>query len=260
MADPRIEFVDVNGCKVRVLRKGSGQPLVFLHGARGGGVWMPFMEALAQHFDVVAPEHPGFGASDTPPWLDSISDMAFYYLDFLKVMGLSKVHLVGNSLGGWIALETAVRSCERVASLSVVSPAGLYVKGRPPADIFLWSAEKLTRNLFVSKEIVEAALKVTPTEEQVREQIKNNFTVAKLAWNPRFHNPDLRKWLHRIDVPCLVLWGDQDRLAPVEYAAEFERLLPDAKVRIIKQCGHLPQVEKMAEFVEAVSEFVKERV
>ena len=89
------------------------------------------------------PEHPGFGTSDNPPWMRNIGDLAMYYLDFLDGLGPHKVHLVGQSLGGWAAAEVAVRNCSRIASLSLLAPAGIRVKGMPCGDNFIWDAEEV---------------------------------------------------------------------------------------------------------------------
>lgn len=258
MSAPTAQLITIRDCKVNCLRKGVGAPLLFLHGARGGGAWAPFMEKLSEHYDVIAPEHPGFGASDDPRWLDSISDVAYFYLDFMAALDLRGVHVVGNSLGGWLALEIAVRSIERLASLCLLAPAGLFLPGKPPADVFLWSAETLAKNLFVNPDLVAATLAMKPTPEQQRAQLKNLATVAKLGWNPRFHNPDLRKWLHRVTIPTLVMWGREDRINPVDYAATFEELIPNSRTSIIPECGHLPHIEKLPVFIEQMTGFTRE--
>ncbi len=102
-------FVTIAGCKTRLMRGGSGEPLLFLHGARGASAWLPFWETLSQRFDVIVPEHPGFGGSDTPDWLDNVGDLAYFYLDFIDALKLKAVNLAGVSLGGWIGAEIAVR-------------------------------------------------------------------------------------------------------------------------------------------------------
>ena len=84
---------------------------------------------------------------------------------------------------------------------------------------------------------------------------KNRFTTAKLVWQPRGYNPDLHKWLHRIDVPSLILWGASDKLFPVPYAHEFNRLIPGSRLAVIPACGHLPNIEKPVEFVDTVGGF-----
>ncbi len=96
-------FESVTVCRIRIMRKGQGQPLLFLHGASGATNWLPFMDMLAQNYDVIVPEHPGFGASETPEWLDNVCDLAHFYLDLIDHLGLASVHLIGTSLGGWIA-------------------------------------------------------------------------------------------------------------------------------------------------------------
>jgi len=83
------------------------------------------MAELAKRFDVIVPEHPGFGASDTPAWLDTVGDLANFYLDFLDALDLRGVHLVGSSLGGWIAADLAVRNASRLASLTLIGAAGI---------------------------------------------------------------------------------------------------------------------------------------
>ncbi|HEY5754364.1 MAG TPA: alpha/beta fold hydrolase, partial [Steroidobacter sp.] len=113
-------MMDVRGTRIRVLRGGSGPPLIFLHGASGRVGWLPFLERLSQRFDVIAPEHPGFGRSDDPAWLDRPSDLAYFYLDLMEALNLDGVHLMGTSLGGWICAELAVRNTVRLASLTLI--------------------------------------------------------------------------------------------------------------------------------------------
>src|SRR6202451_35404 len=135
------EMITVNGTQIRLLRGGkNGAPqLVFLHGAGEHTGWMGFLDALAENFAVFAPEHPGFGRSDDPPWLDEIGDLAFFYLDFIEALGLDRIHLVGTSLGGWIAAELAVRNQTRLASLTLVGAVGILADGEPIDDILRMS-------------------------------------------------------------------------------------------------------------------------
>ena len=242
-------FVEVNGCKVNLRRGGAGDPLLFLHGASGAPVIMPFMEKLAQRFDVLVPEHPGWGKSGEPEWLENIHDVAYFYLDFLKQLDLRNVTVVGSSLGGWIAMEMAVRDTARMKSLVLVSPAGIAAPGVQPADIFLMAPEELIRNLFVDEKLVQARLSA-PVD--VDESLKNRHTTARLAWEPRLHDPFLPKWLHRIDVPVKIIWGKQDRILPVGILDEMKRLMPGAKTLVLENCGHLPHAEKVDEFVDFV--------
>ncbi|NQU69803.1 MAG: alpha/beta fold hydrolase [Rhodospirillales bacterium] len=240
------------------MRGGDGPPVLFLHGAGGAGVWLPFMERLAEHHEVIVPDHPGYGHSDTPDWLDELPDLAFFYLDFLEAQGLSGVHVVGSSLGGWVGAEMAIRDSSRLASLTLVNAAGIHVDGAPKGDLFLWTPEERVRNLFHDPAIAEARLAIEPTEEEADIGLKNEFTTAKLAWSPRFYNPQLRKWVHRIKLPTLVVWGDDDRIFPAEYAAAWHELIPGSRMEIFPDCGHLPHVEKSDAFVDTFNRFIAE--
>ncbi|HEV8108418.1 MAG TPA: alpha/beta hydrolase [Burkholderiales bacterium] len=254
----RQSFVEIEGCKINLRRGGAGAPLVFLHGASGAPAIQPFMEKLAQRFEVLVPEHPGFGLSDEPEWLDNIHDLAYFYLDFLKRLELEKVVLVGSSLGGWIALEMAVRDSARIKALVLVSPAGISAPGVQPADTFLMSPEDLARHLFHDPKLAQARLAEPVTPESVEISLKNRHTTARLAWEPRFHDPHLGKWLHRIEVPVQLVWGEADRILPSAFANELKRLLPRAELHVIKDAGHLPHVEKPQEFCELVLRFAQE--
>ncbi|WP_454651139.1 alpha/beta fold hydrolase [Bradyrhizobium liaoningense] len=230
--------------QVSTLRQGQGQPLLFLHGANGASTWVPLFEELSKNYDVIVPEHPGFGLSDDPDWIRSIPDIAMFYLDFLERLDLSNVALVGTSLGGWIAAEVAVRSTSRLTSLTLVCPAGLRVRGVPIADNFMWGPEEGVRNLFFSQAIADRMLSTAPTEEQLVVLLKNRFATTKLAWEPRAYNPDLEKWLHRIKIPTQVIWGSDDKLIPVSYADRWKERIPHASVSVLGECGHLPHIEK----------------
>src|SRR5215831_2011091 len=148
MTEPNATSIDIRGCSIALRRSGSGRPLLLLHGAADAGLWLPYMEDLAARHAVIAPEHPGFGASDTPAWLDTIPDLANFYLDVLDQLDLADVDLVGHDLGGWIAAELAVRNPRRLASLTLVAAAGIHVPGVAQVDPFLRTDEQRIRDLF----------------------------------------------------------------------------------------------------------------
>jgi pimeloyl-ACP methyl ester carboxylesterase len=254
-ADYSTSAIAVRGCRIRLMRGGAGDPLVYLHGASGAS-WLPFLQVLSKHFDVIAPEHPGFGESDTPDWLDNIHDLAYFYLDLFDELKLSGAHLVGNSLGGWIAAEIAVRSTQHLASLTLAGSAGLYVPGVEQFDSFLNSEEQRLHAFFYdqkkAKEMIARVL--GPEMEDIA--LKNRTTTAKLSWQPRSNDPHLKKWLHRIDVPTLLVWGDTDRLFPKEHALGFQQAIPNSELVTIPKCGHVPQIEQPEAFVAALEAFI----
>jgi pimeloyl-ACP methyl ester carboxylesterase len=252
------EHHTILGARIHLRRAGKGPPLLFLHGAGGVPAWTPFFETLAESFELLVPDHPGFGASDTPPWLRNIGDAAFYYLDLIEALNLSNLHVVGTSLGGWMIAEAAVRNCAPFASLTLVAPAGLRVIGVPGGDPFLWSHEEHVRALYFDQRFAERALAAPTTPEAADLQLKNRFTFARLAWQPRLFNPDLERWLHRIKAPVQLVWGNEDRLLPIAYAQAWLARLPRARLLPLPDCGHLPHVERADAVAAAIKSFTRE--
>ncbi len=253
---PPITKHETRGVSVRMMRAGSGPPMLFLHGAGGMPPWGAFTELLASKYDLILPEHPGFGDSDNPGFIRNVQDMAMYYLDFLDGFGLPKVHIVGVSLGGWIAAEIAVRNCARIASLSLLAPAGCRVKGVPSGDNFIWNPEESARNLVYNQKFADAMLAAQPSEEEMDRILTSRFMATRLGWEPRWFNPALEKWLHRVSVPTLVVWGAQDKLFPQAYAKPWGDNIPGAKIEIVPECGHLLHVEKGEDVAGRVLHFL----
>jgi pimeloyl-ACP methyl ester carboxylesterase len=182
-----------------------------------------------------------------------------YYLDFLDGLGHPKVNVVGHSLGGWIAAEAAVRNATQFASLTLIAPTGVRVKGILSGDNFIWSPEELARNLFHDPSFAEKMLAQPPADADMDLLLTNRFMATKLGWEPRWFNPALERWLHRIKVPTFILWGREDKIMPSAYAEAWRARVPDVRVEIIPECGHLPQVEKAGIVAEKVLGFLAGR-
>ena len=218
----REEFVEVNGCKVRLVRAGKGPKILFLHGANGPAIWVPFFDKLAERYEVIATDHPTYGKSGDPEWLEDIGDLAFFYLDFLQALDLEDVHLLGHSMGGWLALEIAIRDTSRLASVTVVSPAGIRVKGHPPADIFKLTPPEMIPLVYHGDELRKKMLDMAAqpkSDAELDDLIRTRTASARLCWHPRLYNPKLARWLHRIDVPAQIVWGDFGRAHPADSRA-----------------------------------------
>lgn len=251
-------YLTVNGTRIRMWRSGKGPAMLYLHGANGAAAVLPFMDELAKNFDVLVPEHPGFGLSDEPDWLENIHDLAYFYLDLLDQIGLPSVHVVGSSIGGWLAMELAIREPSRFKSLVLVGAAGIRLREAGPGDIFLWNPETMVRNTFHDLAIVEKMLSApAPTAEQQEILLKNGHTMAALAWQPRLHDPFLHKWLHRVTMPVKLVWGADDKIMPLAVGQALQKLLPNSHLDVFNQCGHLPQIERAAEFSASVKQFAE---
>ena len=205
----------INGLGYSYRRSGGGKaPLLYLHGTESLSHWPDFLDDLAGSYDVIAPDIPGFGGTETQEKLDDISDLAYYFSDFLEDQNLTNVHLVGHSLGGWIALEMAVRTCDRLADLTLLAPGGIHVKGHHKADIFMIDPDEQARLAFADEALGQAAAARAGEEKYEDVAITDRIAAARFGWNPRFFNPRLDRWLHRVNKPSLIIWGEQDRIFP----------------------------------------------
>jgi pimeloyl-ACP methyl ester carboxylesterase len=251
-------MLKVRGVNINLARAGSGRPVLFLHGAGGVAGWPPFFESLSRRYQLLVPDHPGFGHSDDPPWIRNVPDAAMFYLDFIDALQIDQIHLVGHSLGGWIAAELAVRDCARLASLTLIAPAGIRVKGVPSGDSFIWSPEEAAHNLFADPALARRMLDAPVSDEEADIMLKNRYAAAKYGWQPRWFNPDLEKWLHRIKVPTHLVWGAADQLMPVAYCDLWRERVAGARVTLLDNCGHLPHIEKSEVVATRIESFWNE--
>jgi pimeloyl-ACP methyl ester carboxylesterase len=255
------ETVEVNGRPTVILHGGDGPPFVYLHSSLGESIrWLPPYQAWAKHFTVYVPTHPGFGQSGGFDQIDSVADMAFHYVELFDALGLSEMTLGGVSLGGWIAAEFAVRWPERVKKLWLSAAPGLWVDEEPLPDLFreMTDRPKMRRLLFHEPDGAMAKMIIAddPPEEQMLHAYQAMTALARLVWE-RPYDAKLAARLHRVQCPTLLLWGADDRLVPPSYGEAYRKLLPQAELRLIPDCGHLGMFEKEAEFVAAVTRFCR---
>ena len=206
---------------------------------------------------VFAPEHPGFGVSDDPAWLDRTSDLAYFYIDLIDALKLDRLHLMGTSLGGWIAAELAIRNTARLASLTLVCAVGIVADGVPLDDTFRMSAEENARRFYADPARARARVEAL-AKADLRTVVRNRSAVVRLGY-PHFANPELAKWLHRIDVPTLLVWGENDGLVPVRFGQAYAGLIPSSKLVIIPAAGHAPFEEQPDAFLAAFRGFASGR-
>jgi pimeloyl-ACP methyl ester carboxylesterase len=242
---------------------GKDAPLVYLHGAGAQSDWEPFLDMLAQDFDVIVPAHPGWPGSEGLDHLDDVVDMALFYLDFFDALGLSSVNLVGASLGGMFAAEIAVVGGAYVEKLVLSEPAGLWLDEHPTLDFFVVSPDELMRALYVDVEAATAR-RPAPNPEDKEAFAKANLdrqmamaATSKFVWP--IPDKGLKRRIHRIKAPTLIVWGEQDGLIPPVYGKEFQRLIPGSRLEVIPETAHVPMSERPEEYVRVVSEFLKDK-
>jgi pimeloyl-ACP methyl ester carboxylesterase len=213
---------------------------LFLHGMDGVESCSRLIDLLARDFTVYAPSHPGFGASELPRSFSTIDDLAYFYLDLLEHLQLRDVTAVGFSLGGWIAAEILVKDSSRVSKLVLGAPLGLRTADRRAThvtDIFMLDPKQTDATLQVTPPAKNVNLAALP-EPALERIARNAEAVSLFGWSPYLYNPKLQLRLHRIKVPTVLLWGENDRLAPLDYAKRFAAQLKQARLETFARCGH----------------------
>jgi pimeloyl-ACP methyl ester carboxylesterase len=139
----------------------------------------------------------------------------------------------------------------------LISAAGLRLKGKGSPDMFAMDRDKVIATFFHDPAMVARQMSAVATPEEETTLASNLVTAARIAWQPRFHNPKLRKWLRRIDVPTHIVWGDSDKVVVPDYAAEFGAAIAGSKVTILTDAGHMLHMEKPDALADAVAGFIR---
>ena len=248
--------------KIRVLEGGSGEPLIYLHGEDGLPGWAPYLDQLAHEFTVYAPYHPGVGPSTGLEHLDELWDLVLVYEEILDALGIQRTTLVGHSYGGMIAAELAAHSPHRIHRLVLIGALGLWLGDTPVTDFFVLSPEEWAKAAWYdpTSEVARAAL-AEPEDPDARaeaslDRTKTLAAIGKFVWP--IPERGLRKRVHRITAPTLLIWGTADGIVPPAYGEKFQRLIPGSRLVMLDQSGHVPQQECPQQFRSALSQFLKE--
>jgi pimeloyl-ACP methyl ester carboxylesterase len=242
--------------KVRIL--GDGPPVVYLHGGYGP-IETELLDELAKSFTVYAPEHPGITAGDEDSYkaLDDMWDLVLYYYDLFDKLGLKSPAVVGHSFGGMIAGEIAATDPTRVGKLVLISPLGLWRDDSPIRNYIVTPQTDLPALLF--KDQHHPSLKrITLNPEDQQGFIRITWALGctgKFMWP--IPDKGLRKRLHRIAAPTLIVWGKDDKLLPAVYADEFRKGIPGAKIHLVDDGAHMMPLEEPAKLAASVSKFIK---
>jgi pimeloyl-ACP methyl ester carboxylesterase len=261
----RVETVAVEHCgfEGKVTVGGSGPPVVYLHTA-GGPRWDAFLDALAEHHTVYAPDHPGTGATarDAIHAVDDLWDLVLIYDELLDGLGLGSVPVIGSSFGGMVACELAALRPDRVSRLVLMDPIGLWRDDTPVTQYMLLRPEDLVTTLFenMDAEPVREFLVVPEDPDEFAVQTADAFwalgTTGKFVWP--IPDKGLSKRIHRIAAPTLIIWGEHDRLVSPVYAQEFAQRIPGSRVEVIAGAGHVPQWEQLDVVRPLVMDFLAE--
>lgn len=248
--------VIVDGIRVQILEAGNGEPLVYFHGA---GTTSGFEELLplSRNRRLIVPIHPGFGASQDDNAINSMLDYAVHYAALFDQLDLLRpVDMIGHSLGGWIASLFTVLNGHRVRRLALACPAGLRVPQHPTADLFTIRAEQVPSYIVSSPEALARIPAVNLTNDLKIARYREMTSLARVIWD-RNYEPKLTRWLGRVTTPTLILWGEQDRVIPIEQAKVWAARLAYSEIATFADVGHLlffeapPAVARLQAFFDS---------
>ena len=253
---PQEKVTAVYGQNIHYFEVGQGPTVILLHGLGGAKeFWLANIGALAPKYHVYAIDQIGFGQSDKPLLDYKIATFADFLYGFMQEEKIAKATLVGNSFGGWIATDFAVQHPEMVDKLVLVDAAGLTwqapLPDLNPSTIAGWRT--LIELVFYDKNMVsdEAVVQAFTQHMRNNDGYTIERTVAGFA-SPQFEDGKLAS----IHAATLVVWGRQDELIPLASGEKFRDGIAGAKLLVVEHCGHVPQIEKAAEFNQALLEFL----
>lgn len=252
----------VDDVAIDVVRAGAGKTLLYLHSVDGIDPRLAWFAELSRSFEVVAPWHPGFGASELPGEFRDVGDLAYFYLEVIRELEIADAILMGSSFGGWLAAEIAVRCHDAFSHLVLIDALGVKIGGREDrdiADMFAISQEELTQRAYHSPQARRRDYSaMTDAERLAIARSREAYTY--FGWKPYMHNPSLRRWLRRIRIPTLVIWGASDGIVSADYGGRYAAEIPGARFEVVSQAGHYPHVERPDEVVALVREFASPSV
>jgi pimeloyl-ACP methyl ester carboxylesterase len=253
------KMLSVADTSLEVIERGEGRPLLFLHAGEGLAPERPWLDLLGSRYRVIAPWHPGWDNSPLLEGMGVVDDLAYLYLDLAAELELDDAVLVGACFGGWVAAEIMVRSTARFSRLVLVDPLGVKFSGRDERDITDMHA--LARPEYLKLAWADPAKgEVDFTklpDSELAAIVRGREAFALYGWKPYMHNPRLKRWLHRIDRPTLLLWGAEDRIVTPAYGESWCRAIPNARLELIADAGHFPHWEQPEAFVDKLTAVVE---
>jgi pimeloyl-ACP methyl ester carboxylesterase len=254
------ETVHVAGIALHLARAGTGAPLLVLHHDIGSPEALPFYDALAQHFSVLRPSHPGYDRSARPDWMRNVRDVSVVYQSLLAGIEATReagrLSVVGLGFGGWIAAEMATMAPRAFRRLVLVGAMGVKPERGEIADQALVSYIDYVRRGFADQAAFDRIYGAEPSTPTLEQWDLNREMTFRIAWKPYMYNPTLPHLLGGVATPTLVVWGRDDRIVPLECGERYAKALGDARLEIVEGAGHFVEMEKPEALASLVTRFV----
>ena len=247
------DTVTVAGLALRLLRKGQGPPLVVLHGSLGNLGWLPLYERLARSYTVHVPDLPGYGRSERPEWARSARDLAILVHLLLDEVAVDGAVMVGMGFGGFVAAEMATMHQSRFTRMVLVGGTGIRPGEGQIADQMLLGFAEYGLSGFREPASFQQLFGGDSLPPDVYElwDLGTEMT-ARVCWKPWMYSQQLPHLITQVRVPTLLVWGEHDRLVPIDVAHQYAALMPDARLEVVGDAGHfvdLEQPEALADLI-----------
>jgi pimeloyl-ACP methyl ester carboxylesterase len=248
--------VSVADLQLHITEAGSGPPLVVLHHSTGP-LWTTFGNRLADTFAVTAPDMAGYGHSTRPPDARSPRDLAILNLQLLDTLDLGPVHLVGLGFGGWVAAEMATMAQRRLSSLILVGAAGIKPRDGFIHDPMMQGWIDYAKTSFSTDAAFEAVFGDDPAKELVELWDYSREMTARLTWKPWMWSVPLPSMLRGVATRSLVVWGENDRIVPLDCGQQYVEQLQNAQLEIVPESGHAIDLEQPERLAGLIAEFTE---
>lgn len=256
------KFVTVYGVKIHYQEAGSGPAVILLHGLGGDASnWAQTVGPLSQKYRVIVPDQIGFGRSDKPMINYRVGTLVDFLDGFYKELKLDRASLVGNSLGGWTAAAYTLAHPEKVERLVLVDSAGFAITGDVDPRV-LNGLNPSTRDavkqvmslVFYNKQYTsDAAVDLLFARKMTA---GDSYTIQRFIDSITHGEDVLDNKLGAVKQPTLIVWGREDGLTPIALGERFKKEIAGSQFIVIEKCGHVPQLEKAAEFNAALVKFL----
>jgi pimeloyl-ACP methyl ester carboxylesterase len=238
---------------LRVSDQGEGHPFLILHGGAGAASVAGLANELAKTARAIVPTHPGFDGEPRPERFARVDDLVLAYLALIERLDLSDVVIIGNSLGGWIAGEMALRKSPRIAAIILLNAVGIDT-GSPERTIVdpmkLTPAERLAHAFHDPSRFAAA-----PPSPEAAAMMASNQQTLRVYSGELMHDPSLKARLAQMPVPAMVAWGESDRIVDADYGRRFASAMPGAGFKLVARAGHFPHIERLDEVVALIEDF-----
>ena len=248
--------MEAAGIKLHVSRAGKGHPVLVLHHETGTLDRLPFYDALAAKFDVLVPHHPGYSRSQRPDWMRHPRDIAVIYRGLLADLKLSNAVLVGLGFGGWIAAEMASMAPADLAKLVLVGAMGIKPPQGDILDLAITGYVDYARAGFHDQKAFDRVYGAEPSVDQLEMWDICREMSFRIAWKPYMYSQTLPHLLGAVRAPALVVWGGDDKVVPQSAGKRYVEALPDAKMEIVKNCGHCVDMEQPETLAKLIVDFI----